>query len=74
MVTVLKTEVYGYGSWYSLKSIWSLHPIETFFRVLNIYGRGRHLGHVNQTQGTNFRYPYSLRLHMKFGFGLPSGF
>ena len=33
-----------------------------------------HLGHVTQTQRTNFRSPIPLRLHMKFGFDWPSGF
>ena len=31
-------------------------------------GRGGHLGHVTQMPRTNFRFPYSRRLHIKFGF------
>ena len=47
---------------------------EDFWRVFTIYGHGSHLGHVTQTQQTNFRSPIPLRLHMKFGFDWPSGF
>ena len=36
--------------------------------------RGGHLGHVTQTPQTKFHSPIPLRLHMKFGFDLPSGF
>ena len=32
-----------------------------------MYGRGGHLGHVTQMPRTNFRSPYSRRLHIKFG-------
>ena len=44
---------------------------EDFSRVFPIYGRGGHLGHVNQTPGINFSSPIPLRLHMKFGFNRP---
>ena len=37
-----------------------------------IYGRGGHLRHVTQMPQTNFRPPYPRRLHIKFGFDLPS--
>ena len=47
---------------------------EDFLRVFTIYGHGDHLGHVTQMLGTNFCYPYQRRLHIKFGFDLPSGF
>ena len=47
---------------------------EDFWRVFTIYGRGGHLGHVTQMPRTNFRSPYPMRLHIKFGFDWPSGF
>ena len=47
---------------------------EDFWRVLTIYGRGGHLGHVTQMPRTKFRSPYLRRLHIKFGFDRPSGF
>ena len=47
---------------------------EDFWRVFTIYGRGGHLGHVTQMPRTNFRSPYSRRLHIKFGFDPASGF
>ena len=47
---------------------------ENFRRVFTIYGRGGHLGHVTQMPRTNFRSPYSRRLHIKFGFNRASGF
>ena len=47
---------------------------EDFLRVFTTHGRGGHLGHVTQTPRTNFRSPFPLRLHMKFGFDWPSGF
>ena len=47
---------------------------EDFWSVFTIYGRGSQLGHVTQTPRTNFRSPIPVRLHMKFGFGRPSGF
>ena len=31
MVTILKTETYGYGSWHSLKILCSLYPIVTWY-------------------------------------------
>ena len=46
---------------------------EDFLRVLTIYGRGGHLGHVTQML-QKYRSPYPRRLHIKFGFDLPSGF
>ena len=39
-----------------------------------LYGRGGHLGHVTQMPRTKYRSPYPRRLHIKFGFGQPSGF
>ena len=47
---------------------------EDFCRVLTIYGRGGHLGHVTQMRRTNFRSPYTRRLHIKFNFDRASGF
>ena len=47
---------------------------EDFLRVVTIYGRGGHLGHVAQILRTNFPSPYPRRLHIKFGFDRPSGF
>ena len=47
---------------------------EDFLRVLTIYGRGGHLGHVTRVPRTNFRSPIPRRLHIKFGFDRPSGF
>ena len=45
-----------------------------FTRFFTIYGRGGHVGHVTQMPRTNFRSPYTRRLHIKFGFDRPSGF
>ena len=45
-----------------------------FGRVFTIYGRGGHLGHVNQILRTNFCSPYQRRLHIKFGFDWARGF
>ena len=39
-----------------------------------VYGRGGHLGHVNQISGSNFRNPYPGMLHIKFQFDWSSGF
>ena len=47
---------------------------EDFLRVFTIYLRCGHLGHVIQMPRTKFRSPYPRRLHIKFGFDLPSGF
>ena len=47
---------------------------EDFLSVFTIYGRGGHLGHVTQMPRTKIRSPYPRRLHIKFGFDLPSGF
>ena len=47
---------------------------EDFCRVITIYGRGGHLGHVTQMPQTNFCPPYPRRLHIKFGFDRTSGF
>ena len=48
---------------------------EDFCKVFTIYGHhGGHLGHVTWTIYTNFRSPFSRRLHIKFGFDWPSGF
>ena len=48
--------------------------LEDFLRVLTIYGRGSHLGHVTQMPQTKYPSPYPRRLHIKFGFDWPSGF
>ena len=45
-----------------------------FWRVFIIYRRGGHLSHVTQVPRTNFLSPYPRRLHIKFGFDLPSSF
>ena len=34
----------------------------------HIYWHGGHLSHVSQMLRTNFRSPFSRRLHIKFGF------
>ena len=47
---------------------------EDFRRVFNIYRRSGNLGHVTQMPRTKFRPLYPRRLHIKFGFGWPSGF
>ena len=47
---------------------------EDFLRGFTIYGCGSHLGHVNKMPRTNFRSPYTRRLHIKFGFDRASGF
>ena len=47
---------------------------EYFLRVLTIYGRGGHLGHVTQMPRTKYRSPYPRRLHIKFGSNRQSGF
>ena len=44
---------------------------EGFF---TINGRGGHLGHVTRMPSTNFRSPYPMRFHIKFGFDWLSGF
>ena len=46
---------------------------EDFRRVFTICRCGGHLGHVTQMPQTNFSSPYPRRLHIKFGFDLPSG-
>ena len=47
---------------------------EDFRWVFTIYGRGGHLGHLNQMPRTKYRPPYPRRLHIKFGFDRTSGF
>ena len=47
---------------------------EDFQWVFTIYGHGGHLGHVTQMRRTNFRSPYTRRLHIKFGYDRASGF
>ena len=47
---------------------------EDVLRVFTKYGHGGHLGHMTMMQSTNFRCPYPLRIHIKFGFNWPSGF
>ena len=47
---------------------------EDFLKVSTIYGHGGHLGHVTWTIYTNFRSPFPMRLHIKFGFDWPSRF
>ena len=46
---------------------------EDFWRVFIIYGHGGHLGHVTWTIWTNFSFPISGKLLMKFDFNWPSG-
>ena len=58
--------------WSSNRSIGSGE--EDLWRVYTIYGRGDHLGHVNQMQKTNFGSPYPRRLYVKVVFYRPSGF
>ena len=45
-----------------------------FFKVFTLYGHDSYLGHVTWTIYINFRLSFQRRLHMKFGFDLPSGF
>ena len=45
-----------------------------FLKGFTIYGLGGHLGHVTWTIYINFRSPFPMRLHIKFGFDWPSGF
>ena len=52
----------------------SLPVLEIFEGVFTIYGCGGHLGHVTQMPRTKYRSPYPRRLHIKYGFDLPSGF
>ena len=47
---------------------------QRFSKVFTIYGHGGHLGHVTWTIYINFCSPFPKRLHIKFGFDLPSGF
>ena len=47
---------------------------EDFFKVFTIYGHDGHLGHVTWTIYINFRSPFPMRFHIKFGFDWPSGF
>ena len=46
---------------------------EEDFKVFTVYGHGGHLGHVTLTIYINFRPPFPMRLHIKFGFDWPSG-
>ena len=39
---------------------------EIFEGFFTIYGHGGHLGHVTQMPRTNFRSPYTRRLHIVF--------
>lgn len=48
-------------------------PEEDFRRDFTIYGRGGYLGHVTQTPWTNFQYPTTGRLNIKFSFNRCSG-
>ena len=48
---------------YQARRHWPIGSEEDdFYRVFTIYGRGGHLGHVNQTPRTNFRSPIPLAL------------
>ena len=47
---------------------------EDFLRVLTIYGRGGHFGHVTKTIWTNFRSPILRSLHMKYEINWPCSF
>ena len=46
----------------------SISSGEDLRRVFTIYWHGGRLGHVTQMPQTNFRSPYTRRLHIKFGF------
>ena len=48
--------------------------VEDFLSFFTIYGHDSHLCHVTWTIYTNFRSPFPMRLHIKFGFDWPSGF
>ena len=47
---------------------------EYFLCFYTIYEHGGHLGHVTMAIYTNFRSPFQWKLHMKFGFDVPSDF
>ena len=47
---------------------------EDFFKVFTIYRHGGHLCHVTWTIYINFLSRLPRRLHIKFGFDMPSGF
>ena len=61
---MLHTKFRGNMSWFRKR----------FSKGFTIYGRGGHLGHVTRMPRTDFRSPYPMRLHIKFGFDWPSGF
>ena len=46
---------------------------EDFLKGFYHIWAGGHLGHVTQMPRTKYRSPYPRRLHIKFGFNLPSG-
>ena len=58
----------------SFKVIGLLVLEKKILKVFTIYGRGGHLGHVTWNIYINFGSPFLRRLHIKFGFDLPSGF
>ena len=48
--------------------------IEDFKRVLTIYGRGGHLGHVTSIMSSNFHFLVPESFHTKFGSDRHSSF
>ena len=58
----------------SFVEICPLVPEKTFEGFFTIYGRGRHVGHVNEIPRTNFCSPYLWRLYTKCGLDWLSGF
>ena len=57
-------------SWKSAHWLWR----RRFLKVFVIDSHGGHLGNVTWSIYINFRSPFLMVLHMKFGFNLPSGF
>ena len=47
---------------------------EDFWRVLTIYERGSHFGHVTSIMSINFHFLEPESLHIEFGFDWPSDF
>ena len=47
---------------------------EEFLRVLTIYGRGSHLGHVTRIKLTNFHFLVPESFHTNFSSEWPSSF
>ena len=51
----------------------TISSVEEDFNTFTRYGHGGHLGHVIWTIYINL-FSFQMRLHMEFGFNLPSGF